>query len=205
MLVVGADNLASDSAAAVRRASTPRAPALFEDQRFADDCDMPSCWNCTSACRATSPTTAANRRRPATRGPRPVALVQAGAYEAALYFPPDFAARLDAFRKAIQQPGRSHAAGQASGRARRRRSKCPAPKSSTTRPTTSRSSPSPGFPKCCGRWTERIGDDNLRSQRRVGVGDAAVLGGHVRRGRRQAPQRRRCGRRSCPCCCCSGR
>ena len=117
------------------------------------------------------------------------ALVQKGDYEAALYFPPDFAARLDAFREATGRRAKDRAAGNgATGR--RLPSTCPAPKSSTARPTTSRSSPSPRLSEVLRRWTERIGDETSRPaasrpRRRRPV---SVVDG--RRGRRQSPQRR---------------
>ena len=56
--------------------------------------------------------------------------MQSGDYEAALYFPPDFAARLDAFRKAIRHRAEgSTPAGWPDDAAQARRWKCPVPKS----------------------------------------------------------------------------
>ena len=87
--------------------------------------------------------------------------VQAGQYEAALYFPPDFTSRLDAFRAAIRHraensplPGRG-----AEGKGIAWKSRVP--RSSTARPTTNRRSPSPGLSEVLRRWTDEIGEDNL--------------------------------------------
>ena len=90
------------------------------------------------------------------------ALVQSGAYEAALYFPPDFSARLDAFRKAIRQRAEA-ACGRPRNRAGDCRSGVPSPEILHNTASDKSQVAAARLTEVLGRWTQRISDDNLRS------------------------------------------
>ena len=143
VLVVGAEKLAR-LAAAVRGAAVRR--RLFwtrSELRLAASCSFAPHEPPTTAVGADARADAVRRCSRATTRRRCI-------------FPPDFAARLDAFREAIRRRAERLGRGAApTPQAATRRSKCPVPKSSTTRPATSRSSPSSGFPKCCGAGRSR--------------------------------------------------
>jgi sodium transport system permease protein len=157
VLVVGADNLKGS------------APALFEKEQFADDCRSAKLLELQLGFPRDD-----RRRESADARAEACALVQSGAFEAALYFPPDFSARLDAFRQAIlhraENPGSAAVPAASSGRDAR------APADARDAPLEV---PSPEIlhntandksrvaflrlREVLGRWTQRITDDNLRS------------------------------------------
>ena len=91
VLVVGADKMTGS-------------PTLFKDGQFADGSEAAKLLELHFATKQdlllAEPTDAAT---PADHRASASALVQLGEYDAALYFPPDFAARLNAFHEAVRQ------------------------------------------------------------------------------------------------------
>ena len=86
--------------------------------------------------------------------------VVAGHYEAALYFPPDFARRLEAFREAVRRQTWDHGAGQARNEATVRL-EVPSPEIIHS---TANEKSDLAFARLAGvlqRWSEQIGEDNL--------------------------------------------
>jgi sodium transport system permease protein len=86
--------------------------------------------------------------------------VAAGHYEAALYFPPDFVGRLEAFRAAVRRQGRDRAAGRSRDE--------PAVRLEVPSPeiihSTANEKSELAFARLAGvlqRWSEQIGEDNL--------------------------------------------
>ena len=145
VLVVGADDLRGSD------------PALFEKEQFADDCRSAKLLELHFGLPH-----AGSRQASADARAETCALVQSGEYEAALYFPPDFSARLDAFHKAIRRRAQ---AGQSAGATAQRDAPLEVPSPEILHNTTNDKSRI-AYVRLCevlGRWTQRIGDDNLRS------------------------------------------
>ena len=134
--------------------------------------------------------------------------VQSGQYEAALYFPPDFASRsTPSARPSAARAESQRAAGKR--RCRRRNvppAKCPVPEIIYSTANDKSQIAFARLSDVLQRWTEQIGDDNLTASGVPTVAVRPFVG-------RAAPTwpatpaiaAPRCGRRSCPCCCCSGR
>ncbi|MCD4726556.1 MAG: ABC transporter permease subunit, partial [Pirellulales bacterium] len=88
-------------------------------------------------------------------------LVQAGAYEAALYFPSDFAARLDEFRESLARRSKSLAAGEAVDEAFS--PDVPQPKIFYNGSNEKSLVASVRLTEVLRRWTQQIGDENLKA------------------------------------------
>jgi sodium transport system permease protein len=97
-------------------------------------------------------------------------LVQTGAFDAALYFPPDFAARLDAFRETIRHQSKNSPAGK-SGKRPHESLDVPSPEIIFNAASDKSKIAADRLADVLGRWTEQIGNDNLRTS---GVSAAAV-------------------------------
>jgi sodium transport system permease protein len=123
VLVVGADHLRQGAAvSAATKGRDARVPALFDSQRFAESSASARLLELTFA----ADNDAAEKLPPAvdSAGKHVAAytraeareLVQAGKYDAALCFPPDFAARLDAFHEVIRHKAADRVAGKTAKR-----------------------------------------------------------------------------------------
>ncbi|MBU4272990.1 MAG: ABC transporter permease subunit [Planctomycetes bacterium] len=88
-------------------------------------------------------------------------LVQAGAYEAALYFPADFSVRLEEFRKSLARRSEARAAGEAVDEAFS--PDVPQPKISYNGGNEKSLIASVRLTEVLRRWTQRIGDENLKA------------------------------------------
>ena len=88
--------------------------------------------------------------------------MQSGAYEAALYFPPDFSARLDAFHKAIRSRAEASAASKETAQ-RDATLEVPSPEILHNTASDKSRIAFVRLGEVLGRWTQRIGDDNLRA------------------------------------------
>ena len=145
------------------------APALFKDGRFAEISNSARLLELHFAgdrdhSRQKSPaaTNSSGERAPVSTRTEARDLVQSGSYEAALYFPPDFAARLDAFHETIRH--RSDA--QATGKAAKRRAvplEVPSPEIIFNAASDKSRIAADRLADVLGRWTQQIGEDNLRT------------------------------------------
>jgi sodium transport system permease protein len=148
VLVVGADD---------RVAKTPHdAPALFAKNRFADDSDTAKLLDLYFR------PNPANKQAPANARTETVALVESGAYDAALYFPPDFSARLAEFHQSVRRRAEDHATGQTTKR-RLAPLNVPSPEIIYNAASDKSQVAFGRLSEVLGRWTDRISDDNLRT------------------------------------------
>jgi len=90
------------------------------------------------------------------------AQVQSGDYEAALYFPPDFSTRLDAFRKNLADRAKDRAAGRTNVRLISTL-EVPSPKIFHNTAHDKSQLARKRLAEVLRRWSDRIGDDNLRA------------------------------------------
>jgi sodium transport system permease protein len=173
VLVVGADNL-GPSAAVPADAGEQNAsgPVLFKGQRFAERSNSARLLEVQFAsdaggARRGARSAADSRNKFAQAYTRAEArdLVQSGAYEAALYFPPDFAKRLDAFRDEVHRRVDARSAGAADKPAKNRAVAIEVPSPEIIYNTASDKSriAHDRVSDVLGRWTQRIRDDNLES------------------------------------------
>lgn len=161
VLVVGADK------------ATGNGPALFANEQFADDCQSAKLLELQFGFPQDG-----RQHDPANAHAEACTLVQSGAYEAALYFPPDFSARLDAYGEAIRrqvETGTASGPAASSGRDARALADASleAPRPDILHNTASDKSrvAQLRLSEVVGRWTQRIRDDNLR---RCGVPASAL-------------------------------
>lgn len=166
VLIVGADYESRDDSGV----------ALFRDGRFASGSGSAKLIEPHFAADSDNPNqTAAGAKRPGK--PMPAftlaearRLVQSGSYDAALYFPPDFTARLDAFRKTIEHKAEARAAGKSA----KRRSvalKVPSPEIIYNTANDKSRIAADRLSDVLGCWTQRIGEQNLHTS---GVSAAEV-------------------------------
>jgi sodium transport system permease protein len=146
-----------------------RAPALFEGQRFAESSNSARLLELQFAADGAvlnqkSSTAASASSKPADAYTRSEALklVLSGKCDAALYFPPDFAAKLSAFREAVRHRAEARTAGKA---ARRRAEPLEVPNPEIIYNAASDKSriAADRLSDVLGRWTQRIGENNLQT------------------------------------------
>lgn len=148
VLVVGADDRVAKTAHG--------APSLFAKDRFADDSDTAKLLDLYFR-----PNSAGKQLSPNARA-ETVALVESGVYDAALYFPPDFSARLAAFRQGVRHRAENRTTGQAT-KQRVAAPNVPSPEIIYNAASDKSQVAFGRLSEVLGRWTDRIGTDNLRT------------------------------------------
>jgi sodium transport system permease protein len=145
------------------------APALFKEGRFAESSSSARLLELHFVDDRDHPRTK-SALKPNSTGERPLAstraearnLVQSGTYEAALYFPPDFSSRLDAFRETI----RHRTENPPKDKAVKHRAvplEVPSPEIIYNAASDKSRIAADRLHDVLGRWTEQIGEDNLRT------------------------------------------
>jgi sodium transport system permease protein len=170
VLVIGAENLAGSPALFdlkngrfSEQLFTDPSRAKLLDLRFAS---VPKCGTAAPGCADSDaqPRAAAPRGAAAPQDARADAdrQVQSGACEAALYFPPDFAARLDAFRRDIGRRAEDRTTVPAAAQQRVPK-EVPSPEVIYSTANDKSQLAFLRLSDVLRRWTQRIGDDNLKA------------------------------------------
>jgi sodium transport system permease protein len=132
-----------------------RGPALFKKQRFADNSDTARLLELQFGLDA-------KENSPSETRAKARELVQSGTFDAALYFPPDFSARLDASREAIRRRSEARASGDAA-KQRVAPADVPSPEIIYNAASDKSQVAYARLAEVLSHWTDRIGDDNLRT------------------------------------------
>jgi sodium transport system permease protein len=166
VLVVGAGNLARTAVVSVTPdAQDTHAPNLFENDRFAERSNSARLLEVQFAADAGQAAKCRDSHAHAYTRAEAGELVQSGVYEAALYFPPDFAKRLEAFRNEVRRRIDARSASTVDKPAKRRAESLdvPSPEIIFSAANDKSRIAHDRLADVIGRWTQRIGNDNLET------------------------------------------